>query len=481
MSKFKSKSITQRWLFSGLLIVVAVVVAVVVVFSVFIVSYYETAVREYASGYVVPFSRLGAAAPEEFRNMSRMYVESFEHKNKMEIQILDNTGQVIITSTGFAPETASMSDYEQALASSGGVATSTFYSSHGERVMAGTTIFPDYGSGSNGAVRWIVSLEDMYRHVALLIVIVAVIGLILILFTVYSGLYFVKSIVIPVRDVSNTARKIASGDLNSRIEFDRKDEIGELCETINYMASELEHADTIKNDFISSVSHELRTPLTAIRGWGETVKMSIGSDDELVRRGIDIVLGETDRLSNLVEELLDFSRMQSGRLSLNVRSMNLHYCLADAVGMYEELAKEKGLTLSLQQPDAVPALNGDPDRLKQVFINIIDNAIKYTTEGSVTVKSVMEEGCVRITCTDTGIGIPQQDVDRVKQRFYKSNKTVRGSGIGLAVADEIIKQHNGLLFIESQENVGTIVTVVLPVPEETEPATDENIPNEIEV
>lgn len=463
MSIWKKRSIINKWLFSGLLTLIVVVVAVVAVSNIFIRSYYTSQIEDQAFGYVVPFNRLSAASPEEFGNMARVYVESFEHKDKMEIQILDKNGNVIITSSGFEPETASMQDYADALTSSDNSATATFKSSQGEKVLAGTNILLDYGHGSNGAVRWLVSMEDVDQHVLFITVIIFLLGAVLILITVYSGLYFIKSIVIPVKGVTDAAQKIAMGDLKSRIDYQRKDEIGELCEAINYMAGELEHADNIKNDFISSVSHELRTPLTAIRGWGETVKISVGSDDELVHKGIDIVLDETDRLSNLVEELLDFSRMQTGRLSLNMRQMDLDTCLTSAIKMYEELANEKGLTLSFHHPDPVPPVYGDPDRLKQVFINVIDNAIKYTSEGSVTVKTVLEEGCVRIICTDTGIGIPRQDVDRVKQRFYKANKTVRGSGIGLAVADEIIRQHNGLLFIESQEGSGTIVTIVLPL------------------
>ena len=115
---------------------------------------------------------------------------------------------------------------------------------------------------------------------------------------------------------------------------------------------------------------------------------------------------------------------------------------------------------------------GDADRLKQVFINIIDNAIKYTESGGqVLVEATEQEGCIQVTVKDTGVGIPAQDVDRVKEKFFKSNKTVRGSGIGLAVADEIVKQHKGLLFIESKEGVGTTVTIVLPIapPEAAEP------------
>ena len=121
---------------------------------------------------------------------------------------------------------------------------------------------------------------------------------------------------------------------------------------------------------------------------------------------------------------------------------------------------------------------GDPDRLKQVFINVIDNAVKYTEKGGlVLVVQTREEGCVQIVVKDTGVGIPAADIDHVKEKFFKSNKTVRGSGIGLAVADEIIKQHDGLLFVESTEGVGTTVTIVLPI---YEPSEDGENPGDTE-
>jgi signal transduction histidine kinase len=233
------------------------------------------------------------------------------------------------------------------------------------------------------------------------------------------------------------------------------------------MADELEQSENVKNEFISSVSHELRTPLTAIRGWGETAKMSLGYDEDLVKRGLDVVLSEADRLSGLVEELLDFSRMQTGRLSLVSQPTNVSLILRESADMYVELAKKQEIDLVLSLPESDITVWGDNNRLKQVFINIIDNAVKYTQSGGqVLVNLTTEEACVRISVVDTGVGIPAEDIARVKEKFYKANKTVRGSGIGLAVADEIIKQHDGLLFIESTENVGTTVTVVLPIFEE---------------
>ena len=234
----------------------------------------------------------------------------------------------------------------------------------------------------------------------------------------------------------------------------------------------------MKNDFISSVSHELRTPLTAIRGWGETAKMSVGTDEELVNRGLDVVLSEADRLSSLVEELLDFSRMESGRMTVVSQPLNISQLLSESVDMYTELSKQQGIELIYARPTEDLEVLGDTNRLKQVFINIIDNAVKYTeTGGQVLIDQIKEEACVRISVKDTGVGIPAQDIDRIKEKFYKANKTVRGSGIGLAVADEIIKQHQGLLFIESTEGVGTTATIVLPL---YEPPEEEVVAEEAE-
>ncbi|MFR7854432.1 MAG: histidine kinase dimerization/phospho-acceptor domain-containing protein [Acutalibacteraceae bacterium] len=207
--------------------------------------------------------------------------------------------------------------------------------------------------------------------------------------------------------------------MNARLEVKQNDEIGELCDTINYMASELENADKLKNDFISSVSHELRTPLTAIKGWGEMVKMSVGEDDDVVRHGLEVILGEADRLSGLVEELLDFSRMESGKLTITPSLNDPLKIIGDVVDMYEEMARQHKLSLVFVGPERTEKIMADRDRIKQVFINIIDNAIKYTEPGGHIVVSVFnEEGCIRVTISDTGCGIPQR-YDHIKEKFTR--------------------------------------------------------------
>ena len=465
--EIKFKSIAVRWFFNMFLIVVLIVCAVVIGFIAVVNSLYTEKIAMYAADITYEFNSLSETTPATFRDTAIDMAENFGFKDKLEVQVIDRNDNVVVTTTGFQPSDSKMADYEQAKLTGSAVADSK--TSEGEHVLAGTTALYDSSGRYIGAYRWITTLENADRRISGLIITLVVTGLLVLAFCAFSGLFFIKSIVTPIRDVSNIARKIAMGDFGSRIEITKNDEIGELCDTINYMASELSQAENMKNDFISSVSHELRTPLTAIKGWGETAKMSIGTDEALVKRGIDVVLSEADRLSGLVEELLDFSRMETGRLSVVSQPLNISELLTESVDMYIELARQQGIELVFTRPAEDVTVLGDPNRLKQVFINIIDNAVKYTEKGGqVLVDQITEEGCVRITVKDTGVGIPAQDIDRVKEKFYKANKTVRGSGIGLAVADEIIKQHKGLLFLESTEGVGTTVTIVLPLTENTD-------------
>lgn len=473
----KFKSIAVRWFVNIFLIVALILCTVVIAFSLFFSSVSTERVRSLAEDLTYEFNSLSGTA-SGYKDAAIELAANFKSKDKLEVQVIDRNDRVIVTTTGFQPEDQSMPDYEYVKANGGSYTVKT-KTAAGEPVLAGSTALYDEAGRYLGAYRWVTSLKGTNFAVLQVVLMLILLAVLVLVLCAFSGLFFIRSIVTPIRNVSNIARKIAMGDFNSRIEIKKNDEIGELCDTINYMASELDQAQNMKNDFISSVSHELRTPLTAIRGWGETAKMSLGTDDALVRRGIDVVLTEADRLSGLVEELLDFSRMETGRLTVISKPLNISDLLTESVDMYIELARQQGIELIYTRPAEEITVSGDPDRLKQVFINIIDNAVKYTEKGGqVLVTQEYEEGCVRISVQDTGVGIPAQDIDRVKEKFYKANKTVRGSGIGLAVADEIIKQHGGLLFIESTEGVGTKASIVLPIMEEEKPAPEETGPEE---
>ena len=279
-----------------------------------------------------------------------------------------------------------------------------------------------------------------------------------------------NSIIKPVRQISKTAGKFALGDFSERIKNHSNDEIGELCTAINHMADELSNADAMKNEFISSVSHELRTPLTAIRGWSETI--SAERDAVIIRKGIRVISGETERLSQMVEELLDFSRMQSGHFSLHFDTMDILAELGEAVLIYAEKARIDDIVMTYEEPEMLPIVYGDKNRLRQVFINIIDNAIKYSEKGGHVhiVAAEAPSGDIMVTVEDNGCGISREDLPRVKTKFYKANNIKKGSGIGLAVADEIITLHGGTLTVESEEGRGT--KVIIMIPPESKSSTD---------
>ncbi len=281
-----------------------------------------------------------------------------------------------------------------------------------------------------------------------------------------SGYYFVSSIVNPVKVINQTAKRIAKGDFSARISIPHsEDEIGELCDTINNMAEQIGETDNMKNSFISTVSHEIRTPLTAIKGWGETLSSLADSDDEVMKKGLSIIMTETTRLSGMVEELLDFSRMQNGKLKMKNGVVDIIAEIQQAYLMYKPKAEKEGKTITLKIPENEESFaHGDGDRICQVFINILDNAVKYTESGGKIVITVENfENYVKISFSDNGCGISQNDLQHVKEKFYKANNEKHGTGIGLAVVDEIIKLHKGLFKIESTDGVVTTAEVLLPV------------------
>lgn len=230
------------------------------------------------------------------------------------------------------------------------------------------------------------------------------------------------------------------------------------------MAREISETDKMKNDFISTISHELRTPLTAIKGWGETLLQIGNSDPVLMQRGMNIIINESGRLAELVEELLDFSRMQNGRLSLNKERIDVLAELDEAVFVFKERSAKDGIELIYNAPTECAPMEGDPHRIKQVFVNILDNAFKYTSQGGkVGVSAQVLERKINILISDTGCGISAEDLPKVKEKFFKSNVSVQGAGIGLAVASEIVKMHGGELEIASILGEGTTVTITFPI------------------
>ncbi|CAB1242447.1 Sensor histidine kinase [Ruminococcaceae bacterium BL-6] len=484
----KAWGITRRWILNSLGIIVLVLVTLIITLSFVVQSYVYNGIQQTINGrsgeLTNVFSGYGKRTASEFSASARNYVENSPSKETMEMMVLNSQGKIIITSTGFAPDQDQpMPDYRLALQSPDGYGTWKGKLSSGEKVMAVTRLIRNDNGSVLGGIRYAVSLEEADRQVFTIVGLLMLAGCLIILFVIFSSTYFIKSIVGPIKQIGATAKRIAQGDFNARIEHVSDDEIGELCRTINDMAVELGTAEKMKNDFISSVSHELRTPLTAIKGWAETMQQFGENDRENYEKGMGVIIRESERLSGIVEELLDFSRMQSGRMSLTMDKIDILAELGEAVYMFSERAQTEGKFLLYEEPAMLSPVLGDINRLRQVFVNIIDNALKYTKSGdTINVTAEEKEGKIFVVISDNGCGIPAKDLPNVKKKFYKANQTVRGSGIGLALADEIMALHSGSLTIESQEGVGTSVTITIPTlkqphPEpEPAPAAEERKP-----
>lgn len=399
----------------------------------------------------------------ELRNV----IENSEDKDKLEITAIDHNGRIALSSSGFSySHQEEMPDYVEAVSSPEGIGYYVGKTENNEKIMAVTLMIP-YLNGDYSAIRYVASIEKIDRLLVIYMMLFFAAALFVLAIVMVSGLYFVKSIVIPVREVGAAARKFATGDMSERIIKKSDDELGELCDIINFMADEISATEDLKNEFISSVSHELRTPLTAIKGWSETLMTTAPGeeiDPQMMKKGMRVITSETERLSGMVEELLDFSRIQSGRLTLVKTKMDILAELGDAVLIYTERARRDNIELIYNEPEMVSFVFGDKNRLRQVFINIIDNALKYSDAGDrVTIDVSEKDGFINIIVADTGCGISKEDLPKIKTKFYKANLTRRGSGIGLAVANEIVTMHDGELIVESELNVGTTVTVKLPV------------------
>lgn len=465
-----AKSITQRWIKNTLSIIFAVLVFIAIAFSYSMKNFYYNSVRQTMTSRAnVVYSLLARIVEDNTVNFNaelRKLVENSEDKEQFEITAIDHNGRVALSSSGFSYQRQdAMPDYREALKSSDGMGYYVGKTSSGEKIMAVTLMLPSI-TAEYSAVRYVVSLENVDRLLftymgMFLLATVAVLA-----FVMISGFYFIKSIVIPVREVSAVARKFATGDMSARIVKKNEDELGELCDLINYMADEITASEELKNEFISSVSHELRTPLTAIKGWSETLLTLKDSaqDSATMEKGLRVIDSETERLSGMVEELLDFSRIQNGKLTLVKTKMDILAELGEAVLMYAERARRDNIELVYHEPEYLSPIFGDKNRLRQVFINVIDNALKYSDAGDrATVSASEQDGNIRITVADTGCGIRPEDLPKIKTKFFKANTTRRGSGIGLAVANEIVLMHGGEIDIESEWTKGTAVTIRLPV------------------
>ena len=466
--------ITRRWARGSLLVTVLLVMVIEGMFLYSTVhGYYDGVEQSMYRRFSSISGQLKVYSGDTFQRTAasrslalRRMVEQFSDKDKYEFMLLDGQGNVIASTSGTSAAGIILNeDFEEAQTDPDGYGTAVYTTSTGELVMSVCCLVP-YAAEEIVAMRLVTSLALVRRQIdnafwLSILVSAAAVG-----FTIASGLYFVRSIVAPLGQVERAAADIARGDLSVRLPETNppRDEMDRLRGSINRMAQGLAETEKMKNEFISSVSHELRTPLTSIRGWVETLESLDDPEDDNYRKGLEIIHSETGRLYNMVEELLDFSRLQNGGIHMECRPLDLVAELTDALLFCEPRMLQEGLELNYTEPEEMIPVYADPDRLRQVFINILDNAIKYSAPGGrITVKLWTGEYKAFIEIIDQGRGIPPEDLGSVKAKFVKGRNAVRGSGIGLALVDSIMTALDGTLDLRSTLGRGTVVTLGLPL------------------
>lgn len=271
----------------------------------------------------------------------------------------------------------------------------------------------------------------------------------------------------PLRHMTESAKLIADGSYGTELPPTEEKPFQELTEVINAVSREINHSEKMQSEFISSISHELRTPLTAITGWSDTLMFDLDIKYES-RVGLQTIKQEAARLTSLVEELLEFTRIQDGRFKLNIELLDIESELEDTIFTYREFLQRGKIDLRFTPlEEEIPLLPGDPLRLRQVFLNILDNAAKYgrtgPDSGIIEVSLTADQNAATVIFRDYGPGIPEDELPHVKEKFFKGRiSKERGSGIGLAVCDEIVTRSGGMLTILNAPGGGTAVAVTLP-------------------
>ena len=472
----KVKGLKKRWLLNSMLITFIIVLIGIASFTLAVSSnYYQGAqisLENKAKTATDFFANYITRTYAEYYQSAYRYTEKFDERDKIELQFISTRGKVEISTYGITagtspgtPDIQSAIDTKQISAWIGESPRT------GERIIAVSSPMIYSNGQVVGVMRYVSSLRNVDRQVMLNVLAAAGFGVIIMFIVFVINMIFIRSIINPIQEIMGVTRRIADGGYGARIEKKYDDEIGELSEAINEMSAAISRSDKMKSEFISSVSHELRTPLTAITGWGETLMYDTEMSPDS-QKGVSIILKEARRLTRLVEELLDFTRIENGRFTVNVSQIDVEAELEEAIFTYGEILRQESIELEYEPLDEpLPPLEGDPQRLKQVFLNVLDNAAKYGREGKriiVTIgphKGADGKDYARITVRDFGPGIPPDELEHVKERFYKGSSKERGSGIGLAVCDEIVRLHNGSLIIENAPGGGTLVTILLPLAE----------------
>lgn len=464
----KIKGLRRRWLLNTVAIICVLgLICVFCITAISSTSFYsamENDLRTKAEATAALFADAAKDSRDDLRQRCIAYTQSLRYEGSVQLQFICVEDGHCVASNGLLleaiPDTQDVSD---AMAGGG---LSMFFGKDpvlGERVMAVSIPVMDQDGNAVGVFRFVSTTKETDNKIAMIGAISIIVLIVVLAAVLISGNYFIRSILIPLGEIIEKAKRITSGSYGIQIQTKYDDEVGDLAQTINEMSLKISENEKMQTDFISSLSHELRTPLTAITGWSETI---LGDEDldENTARGVKIIHREAARMTEMVVELLDFTKIQDGRMTLNMELADIRAEFEDTIYMYGSRLSQEGIILEYQEDDVqIPEVSCDPKRLRQVFLNILDNAAKHGGEGKkIQVGITFEDDQVVVRIRDFGCGIPEDELPLVKKKFYKGSSKARGSGIGLAVCDEIVQLHGGSLTLENAQGGGTLATIRIP-------------------
>ena len=387
--------------------------------------------------------------------------DSFWRQTRASVQIINLQGEVILDTTGNRPE--GKQESLDILAALEGTKGSIAYSDEVTKEKLMAVSHPLISNGQIvGVLRFITSLSGVNDTMNVIILNFIVFGLGILFLTAFISQIIGKRIIGPIEELTKAAETMAKGNYNIITKKFYEDEIGQLSDTLNHMATEIKKKESLKNDFISSVSHELRTPLTSIKGWAITLQ-DPQTDPKLLKDGLEIITNESDRLTSMVDELLDFSKFVSGKITLDKEVIEIEKLFDFIETNIADRARRENKEFTVEKTEGMGTITADLNRVKQVFINLLDNSFKFTgIGGKITLSMVRGKQYVDFIVKDNGSGISKSDILKVKEKFYKGKTSKSTNGIGLSICDEIAILHGGELMIKSEVGVGTEIIFRLP-------------------
>lgn len=450
----------------GYLFIIIFTVVIIESFLIFSISrYYYKNMENMVSNQIkvsVDFYNSYLASSSLKKNISDN-ADIFWKNTSAEVQVIDVSGRMLMDSIGnFIPGKVNGEDIKDALNGDLGISIEEDKKTS-EKVLYVSKALKSNGK-VEGVLRFVTSLSEVDTIIKKISFMLIFIGIAVIIMAGIISVFISNSITRPVREVTAMARKMADGRFNERIEKKRDDEIGELFDALNFMADEILKNEKLKNEFVASVSHELRTPLTSIKGWASTMRTGDFSDREELETGLEIIENESDRLTKMVEELLDFSKFVSGKITLKKDYVDIKNTIEYIKKQFSLRAWRQNINFSVKVQDNMPLVLLDENRIKQVLNNLLDNAFKFTQEGGrVTLKAFIRDENLIVIVGDTGIGIPEDELPKVTEKFFKGKSDKCSNGIGLSICKEIVSLHGGKIEITSELVKGTEITLTIPV------------------